>query len=86
MILKIIALGPGFRPPEDPAVDPELAVLPPSAPSIRNSASRLSLSVTLGLTIAASRRIRQLNIPAGRAIRPENDGVRIAARAHRAPP
>jgi hypothetical protein len=27
MVLKILAFGPGFRPPEDPTADPELAVL-----------------------------------------------------------
>jgi hypothetical protein len=27
MILKILAFGPGFRPPSDPTADPELSVL-----------------------------------------------------------
>jgi hypothetical protein len=27
MVLKILAFGPGFRPPTDPDTDPELSVL-----------------------------------------------------------
>jgi hypothetical protein len=45
MILKVIALGPGFRPPPDLAVDPELAVrifapFPSASPSLASSNGR----------------------------------------------